>query len=94
MSRKIWENSKEKISTFCMQKQAYLRTRTEKKRKNNTHAINQGVRGAEPPDAGKFLKSSYQVLENSYLWVVRGEKFWKFFSLLLLKISVDILLFY
>ena len=37
------------------------------------HAINQGVREAEPPDAGKFLKnSSYKVLINSYFCGFRG----------------------
>ena len=49
------------------------------------HVKNQGVRGAEPPDAGNLKNSSYQVLENTYFGMVRGPKFLENFFLIAIK---------
>ena len=57
------------MSTFFNLKKAFfLNANTQKRihKYKNAQAINQGVRGAEPPDAGKFFKETVHIVYSKF----------------------------
>ncbi len=81
------------MSKFFNLKKAFFEREHTKKEYKSAQAKNQGVRGAEPPDAGKFLKKLFILSNRNFLFLgVPGAKFLKFFLFLLSKFSVGILL--
>ena len=82
LSRKNWKIRWKNEHIFQPEKSIFW-TRTHKKRIQkyiNAQAINQGVRGAEPPDAGNFLKKQFISCTRNFLFLgVPGQNFWNFF---------------
>ena len=83
------------MSTFFNLKKAFFEREHTKKNPKNAQAINQGVRGAEPPDAGKILKETVHIIYSKFpIFGVPGAKFLEISLFLLSKVSVCILLLY
>ena len=74
------------MSTFFKLKKAFFEREHKKRiqKYTNAYAINQGFRGAEPPDAGKFLKKQFISWTRNFLFLgVPVAKFLEKFLFLL-----------